>query len=167
MTVREAVALVLGKFVVAYNANLAEGAEQVWAEALSDLNPEVIVAAGEKVLREYKYPGLPAIGVIREAALELAGERVSPSKAWAMVRNPENWRWSEAGFVAGLNPALPPAVREAAKRFGLCNLEKATSPHDYDRFKTIYEEVMNEQADEELREKLPLAKTEALPPRRS
>ena len=154
MTVREAVALILAKFAGAYGLELPVGqdgvplAARVWEEALSDLSPELILAAGDRVLREHPFPGLPAISVVREAAVQLALGAPSPSQAWAMLRDPKCHKHGPYGSAIAWE-RLPDVVAEAGRRFGQANiLEEVPTPYDFERFKEIYLETLRDRARE-------------------
>lgn len=134
---------------------------EVWVSQLEDLPAKLLEAAILKRVQTDSSPYAPSIGELRNLALELAGEQLSPSKAWVLAKDRNYWQYSEAGSVAGLSRELPEVVLETARRFGFSNLGKDQSSFAYQRFREIYVEVLSESASGKIKEQLEHSTTRA------
>lgn len=153
---RRAVRDGLARYAAAYpHIKITPGLVEVWYQLLADLPAEAVDAAFVAVLKSREVATLPAVGVIRRVAEEIAGRRISPSKAWKLVADPRRWLYNRHGDVVGLRAeGLTEAVLEAAHRFGVENLSEDHSRHAYREFRAIYEEVLAEQGEAEALEAL-------------
>lgn len=145
MTSAEAVAAMLAMFKAAYpTIQIAQETVDVWCEALGDLEPEAILAAGRQLLQSSKVPALPGIGAVRERAEIIMGRRFPPGTALYEARRRLRARPCDGDYVYsiaidGLDPWNAQALREASRKFGLHNIaESDLSRQDVERFERLY-----------------------------
>jgi hypothetical protein len=130
----------------------------IWANALQDLPAEQIHAAGERLLRTWRFPNLPTPGDVR-AQLDLAGEtgfKLEIEEAWQLAMK---WcvRYAHGGSIVGHDekgrriyeqvPSLPAAHVSAIRAAGGARYLESCPPDELPwakkafvaHFKTIHE----------------------------
>lgn len=112
-----------------------------WTELLSDLDYPTAKAATLRVLREMDFPGLPAPGLIAQAAAELARPRdPDPDEAWALVAAAmRRFGWMDPH---GAYATLPPLVVEVARGIGWRALCEGTTDIMRGQFRRAYETAL-------------------------
>lgn len=151
MDTKNAVALALALCKATYpNIGVSSETHTVWCVLLSDLDPPVIPQAVLTALRESAVPTLPAIGRIREIALRLMGQYITPSQAYLLTRaRIQEQMGADAQYHYRLDTSdLPDRVRqtltETVRRVGIRALKEVDSVGMQARFERIYREVFRE-----------------------
>ncbi|MGB9660698.1 MAG: replicative helicase loader/inhibitor [Moorellaceae bacterium] len=141
MVTKKEVAKLLAFISAIYpNVDLRDGTAEAWYELLQDLPFDLALAATKKVLSEQEFPGLPAVGKIRQAVATIMTSDVpSAAQAWGMVvqaiKRYGYYRQDEA------LETLPERVREAVRCIGWQELCLSTEPEIVRaQFMRIYEQ---------------------------
>ncbi len=89
---------------------------QVYFDLLEDLPGPAVEEAARRSLLEHKYPTIPPVGLIRQHALAMNGERTTGPEAWRLVLKAVR-RYGAVGESRGL-ATLPADVAHGVRCFG-------------------------------------------------
>ena len=113
----EAIAAALSPLAATCRPALTDAQVIGYVDALADLPPALIRTAARAIAATRIYSTWPMPGEIREAAAQIAqGDAMDVGAAWDLCLRAVR-RHSVASEAAGL-ASLPPAAREALRRFG-------------------------------------------------
>lgn len=151
MDTKGAVALALALCKATYpNVDVSSETHTVWCTLLADLDPPVIPKAVLTALRESSIPVLPAIGRIREIALRLTGQYISPPQAYLLARSRIRERMGADAYYhyvfdgSDLPEKVKAVLTETVRRVGIRALQESDSIGMRARFERIYREVFRE-----------------------